>query len=411
VADKALLFLELGGLVLVLGVLARLAAAIPLSPIPLYLLAGLVVGEGGLLPLVTSEKFVEIGADAGVVLLLLMLGLEYLGRELIAGLRTTSPAGLLDLGLNFTPGLVAGLVLGLGAVPSLFLGGVTYISSSGVAAKLIADLGWLGNRETPVVLSILVFEDLVMAVALPVLGAVALGGTLLGATLAVVAALAAVALVLALAARHGEWASRIAFSGSDEVSLLTIIGITLVVAGAAEHLHVSAAVGAFLVGIGVSGEAADKARALVSPLRDLFAAVFFVFFGLSTDPSAIPGVLLPASALVVVSALTKVATGWTAAGRRGVGPRGRRRAGAALIARGEFSIVIAGLGLAAGGDARLAPLATAYVLLTAVIGPIAARLADRSRPGPDGAAPRLGRGGSRHRRGPSPSQSRAPGES
>ena len=121
--------------------------------------------------------------------------------------------------------------------------------------------------------------------------------------------------------------------------------------------------------------------------------------------------LLPASALVVVSALTKAATGWTAAGRRGVGPRGRRRAGAALIARGEFSIVIAGLGLAAGGDARLAPLATAYVLLTAVIGPIAARLADRSRPGPDGGAPRLGRGGSRHRRGPSPSQSRAPGES
>jgi CPA2 family monovalent cation:H+ antiporter-2 len=410
VSDKTLLFLELGGLVLVLGVLARLAAAIRLSPIPLYLLAGLVVGEGGLLPLVTSEKFVEIGADVGVVLLLLMLGLEYSGRELIAGLRTTSPAGLLDLGLNFTPGLVAGFVLGLGAVPSLFLGGVTYISSSGVAAKLIADLGWLGNRETPVVLSILVFEDLVMAVALPVLGAVALGGTVLGATLAVVAALAAVTLVLALAARHGELASRIAFSGSDEVNLLTIIGITLVVAGAAEHLHVSAAVGAFLVGIGVSGEAADKARALVSPLRDLFAAVFFVFFGLSTDPSAIPAVLLPASVLVVVSALTKVATGWTAAGRRGVGPRGRRRAGAALIARGEFSIVIAGLGLAAGGDARLAPLATAYVLLTAVIGPIAARLADRSRPGPDGAAPRVGRSGFRRRLAPSPNEGRAPGD-
>lgn len=386
-SDKALLFLELGGLVLVLGVLARLAGTLRLSPIPLYLLAGLAVGEGGLIPLVTSDEFVEIGADVGVVLLLLMLGLEYSGRELIAGLRTTAPAGLLDLVLNSAPGLIAGLLLGLGAVPSLFLAGVTYISSSGVVAKLVADLGWLGNRETPVVLSILVFEDLVMAVALPVLGAIALGGTLVGAIAAVAAALAAVALILTLAARHGEQMSRLAFAGSDEVNLLTLMGITLVVAGAAEQLHVSAAVGAFLVGIGVSGEAADKARVLVTPLRDLFAAVFFVFFGLSIDPATMPGVLLPASVLVVVTALTKMITGGVAARRRGVGRRGRRRAGTALIARGEFSIVIAGLGLAAGGDTRLAPLAAAYVLLTAVIGPIAARLADR----PARSAGRLGR--------------------
>lgn len=376
-SDKALLFLELGGLVLVLGVLARVAGALRLSPIPLYLLAGLAVGEGGLIPLVTSDEFVQIGADVGVVLLLLMLGLEYSGRELIAGLRTTAPAGLLDLALNSAPGFIAGLLLGFGAVPSLFLAGVTYISSSGVVAKLVADLGWLGNRETPVVLSILVFEDLVMAVALPVLGAVALGGTLAGAAVAVVAALVAVALVLTLAVRHGERMSRLAFSGSDEVNLLTLMGITLLVAGAAEQLHVSAAVGAFLVGIGVSGEAADRARSLVTPLRDLFAAVFFVFFGLSIDPAAMPAVLLPASALVAATSLTKMITGWTAAGQRGVGSRGRRRAGTALIARGEFSIVIAGLGLAAGGDRRLAPLAAAYVLLTAVIGPMAARLADR----------------------------------
>lgn len=387
-SDQALLFLEIGGLVLALGVLARLAAALRLSPIPLYLLAGLAIGEGGLVPLVPSEGFVETGADIGVVLLLFMLGLEYSGRELLASLRTTAPSGLLDIGLNFTPGFLAGLLLGLGPIPSLFLGGVTYISSSGVAAKLIADLGWLGNRETPVVLSILVFEDLAMAVALPVLGAVALGGTLLAAVLAVAGALVAVAAILALAARHGEAVSRAAFSGSDEVNLLTLMGITLVVAGLAEQLHVSAAVGAFLVGIGVSGEAADRARSLVSPLRDLFAAVFFVFFGLSTNPADIPGVLLPAGVLALAGIITKVATGWLASRRRGVGSRGRARAGAALIARGEFSIVIAGLGMTAGGDDRLAPLATAYVLFTAVIGPLAARIADRAAGGPRRPRPR-----------------------
>lgn len=409
-SDKALLFLEIGGLVLVLGLLARLASALRLSPIPLYLLAGLAIGEGGLVPLVTSEEFVETGADIGVVLLLFMLGLEYSSRELLASLRTTAPSGLLDIVLNFLPGLLAGLVLGLGPVPSLFLGGVTYISSSGVAAKLIADLGWLGNRETPVVLSILVFEDLAMAVALPVLGAVALGGTLLGAVLAVAGALAAVALILALAARHGEAVSRVAFSGSDEVKLLSLIGITLVIAGLAEHLHVSAAVGAFLVGIGVSGEAADRARSLVSPLRDLFAAVFFIFFGLSTNPADIPDVLLPAGILAALGILTKLVTGWVAARRRGVGARGRARAGAALIARGEFSIVIAGLGMAAGGDRRLAPVATTYVLITAVVGPIAARLADRSggRPGRPAGGPSFLPGFLRRRPARPPVETRSP---
>ncbi|MFH1330714.1 MAG: cation:proton antiporter [Actinomycetota bacterium] len=376
--EQAKLWLELGGLILLLAVLARLAAAVHLSPIPFYLLGGLAVGEGGLVPLVPSEGFVEIGADLGVILLLLMLGLEYTGSELRRALRSAAPAGLLDLLANYTPGVAAGLLLGLGLVPSLFLGGVTYISSSGVVAKLLADLNWTANRETPIVLSVLVFEDLAMAVLLPVLAVVALGGTALGALLAVGAALAIVALILTVASRHGEGAGRLIFSGSDEVNLLTLVGVTLVIAGVAEQLNVSAAVGAFLVGIGISGEAAQRARTLLTPLRDLFAAVFFVFFGLSTDPAAIPGVLAPAAALAAVTALTKVATGWWAARRGGVGRRGRARAGAALIARGEFSVVIAGLGAAAGAGGRLGPLAAAYVLLMATVGPLAARLADRT---------------------------------
>jgi len=373
---QALLWLELGGLILGLALLARLAVAWRLSPIPFYLLGGLAVGEGGLIPLVPSQDFVEIGADLGVILLLLLLGLEFTAVELRRALRSGATAGLLDLALNYTPGVVAGLLLGLGWAPALFLGGVTYISSSGVVAKLLADLGWTANRETPLVLSILVFEDLAMAILLPLLAVVALGGSPLGAILAVGAALALVALILAVAARFGEGAGRLVFSGSDEVNLLTLVGVTLVVAGLTEQLNVSAAVGAFLVGIGISGEAAQSARTLLTPLRDLFAAVFFVFFGLSTDPAAIPGVLAPAAALAAASALTKVATGWWAARRAGVGRRGRVRAGAALVARGEFSVVIAGLGAAAGGAQELAPLAAAYVLIMATLGPLAARAAD-----------------------------------
>lgn len=380
-----LMLLELGGVLTLLSIVARAAGWLNLSPIPLYLGVGLLLGEGGVVGLEISESFVETGADIGVVILLFMLGLEYSGRDLVENMRLARPVGLVDLVLNYTPGFVAGLLLDMGAVPALFLGGVTYISSSGVVAKVLGDLGWTGNRETPMVLSVLVFEDLAMAVILPILGAIALGGTLAGAGLSVGIALAAVAATLYLSIRHGERASRLAFSDSDEVNLLTVLGVTLFVAGAAELIHVSAAVGAFLVGIAVSGEAAHHAESLLEPIRDLFAAVFFVFFGLSTDPTVLPDVVVPVLALGLVTAATKWLVAWYGTRRMGIGRRGRRRAAAALVARGEFSIIIAGLGLTAGASPRLSAIAAGYVLLTATLGPIAALIADR-HPRPAGGA-------------------------
>ena len=376
-SHTALLFLELGGIILLLAILARLAVRVGLSPIPLYLVGGLAFGEGGIVPLVTSEEFVDVGAEVGVVLLLLMLGLEYSAQELVTGMRTTFRAGVMDLVLNFAPGYVAGLLLGFGAVGSLYLGGVTYISSSGVVAKLLSDLDWTANRETPVVLSLLVFEDLAMAIMLPILGALAVGGTLWSVTGSVSVALLAVAGIIALAARHGDRVSAVLLSRSDEVNLLTVLGVALLVAGAAEQLHVSAAVGAFLVGIGVSGEAAHRATELLTPIRDLFAGVFFVFFGLSTDPRLLPGVAGTVIILAIITGATKIATGWWAARRAGIGPRGRRRAGAALVARGEFSIVIAGLGVSAGLAQGIGAIAAGYVLVMATAGPLIGRAVAR----------------------------------
>jgi monovalent cation:H+ antiporter-2, CPA2 family len=377
----AAVLLELGGMILGLGILGRLAGRLGLSAIPLYLLAGLAFGEGGLLPLVTAQEFIEVGAEVGVILLLLLLGLEYSASELVGSLRSAAPAGLVDLVLNFAPGVVAGLLLGWSVLASLVLGGVTYVTSSGIVAKVLGDLGRIGNRETPVVLSILVVEDLAMAAYLPLLTGLLVGEDLLASALPVGVALGTVALVLVVAVRYGETLSRLVFSPSDEVLLLVILGLTLVVAGAAEQLQVSAAVGAFLVGIALSGEAAEAAQALLTPLRDLFAAVFFLFFGLQTNPRSIPPVALAAAALALVTAATKVATGWWAARRVGVGPRGRWRAGTALIPRGEFSIVIAGLAVAAGREPTLGPLATTYVLILAVLGPLVARVSEPLRVG------------------------------
>ncbi len=135
----------------------------------------------------------------------------------------------------------------------------------------------------------------------------------------------------------------------------------------------SAAIGAFLVGIAVSGPVAERSRLIIAPLRDLFAAIFFFFFWLQVDPATLPPALATAVGLGIISAATKVLTGYWAARRPGVDQRGRLRAGMALVARGEFSIVIAGLG--AGLEPQLGPLSTAYVLSLAVLGPVLTRAA------------------------------------
>ncbi|MGP0224338.1 MULTISPECIES: cation:proton antiporter [unclassified Paenarthrobacter] len=373
----ALALVELGAVVFCLGLLARLAGRIGMSPIPLYLVGGLAFGAGGFVKLDGMHEFAHLSGEIGVILLLLMLGLEYTAAELVTGLKRSWRAGVMDFVLNFIPGAAIAVLLGWGVVGAIVMGGVTYISSSGIAAKVITDLGRIGNRETPVVLSILVFEDLAMAVYLPILTAILAGVGFLGGLQTVGIALAVVTVVLLIALRHGHRVSKAVHSENSEVFLLNVLGLALLVAGIASALQVSAAVGAFMLGIAISGATAHNATRILEPLRDLFAAIFFVAFGLNTDPRSIPPVLGWALALALLTALTKMLTGMWAAKRAGIAVPGRFRAGAALIARGEFSIVIAGLAVASGAvPGQLAALATAYVLIMAILGPLAARFVE-----------------------------------
>ena len=180
-----------------------------------------------------------------------------------------------------------------------------------------------------------------------------------------------------LALRFGPRFSDVIVDGSDESLLLTIFGLTLLVAGIAQRIEVSGAIGAFLVGLALSGRAEERALQLISPLRDLFAATFFLFFSFQIDAVDLVDVALPAAGLAVVTALHQGAH--RVEGRRaaGVGPKGRLRAGTVIIARGEFSIVIAALGASLADGPDLGALAAAYVLITAVLGPIATRFSDR----------------------------------
>lgn len=364
------LFLEIGIVILTLALVGRAAGRLGITPIPFYLIAGIVLrslfhlGEA-------PKEFIHTGAEIGAVLLLFILGLEYTSEELKDNLKNNKEIGILDIILNFTPGVIAGALLGLPLMAWILLGGITYLTSSGIASKILSDLGRLGNRETPVILAVCVLEDIVMAFYLPVIAALLIGGTAFVISQNLAVALLAFGIAFFMAMRYGHVLSRFMNVRNDEVLLLGILGLVLVVAGVADLLKVSAAIGAFLVGIALSGEVADRARKQMGPLRDLFAAVFFVFFGLNLDLGKVPEVLVPAFILAIVTSITKFIVGWIGAGRAGVQARGRFRAGATLIARGEFSILIATLGI--GIAAKLGPLAAVYVLITALIGPILAR--------------------------------------
>jgi len=374
--DAALVFIELGAVAVALSVLARVAGRFGITAIPLYLLAGLAVGEGGIAPLDVSVDFISVTADIGVLLLLLTLGLAYTADELRVGLRTGVAPGVVDAIVNFAPGFVAGLILGWSTTTAVLLGGVTWISSSGVISKILTDLDRLGNRETPAVLNLLVIEDLAMAVFLPVVAALVAGRDLDSTIVTVTVAVGAVVLILWSALRWGHHLSTALAPGTDEAVLLAVFGVTLLVGGLAEQLQVSAAIGAFLVGLALSGTVQERAASLIQPLRDLFAAIFFLFFSFQLRPGDIVDVLVPATLLAIVTAVGKLASGWYAAARLGAHTAGRLRAGAALIARGEFSIVIAALGASLSEGAELGALAAGYVLITAIVGPLAAKHAD-----------------------------------
>ena len=378
-ANEALfsVFLEFGLLLLGLGLLARLAHALSISPVPLYLIAGLFFGDGGLIGIQASDGFVSTIAQLGVVLLLLLLGLEYSATELVRTARQQSRAGIADILLNATPGAVLAFILGWGWIGALALGGVTYISSSGIVSQVLRDQRWRRNPETKPVVSVLVIEDLVMAPYLPILSVALTGAGLVSGLITVGTALLVVAVVIAIALKGSVRFHRL-LSPRDPVGLLLIVfGAAIAAAGLAGLVDFSPAVAAFLVGLLLTGEVAEVARRRLDPLRDVLAAVFFAYFGLVVDPGELPAVLLPAALLAIVTIATKFATGWIAARSVSGTALGALRAGALLSARGEFSVVIAGIvAVSLVLPPTFQAFVAAYVLITASAGPLLARFAE-----------------------------------
>ncbi|MFI5754696.1 cation:proton antiporter [Streptomyces sp. NPDC051569] len=365
----------MGGAFLAAAVLARLGSRIGLPTIPLFILAGILLGPHtpGVV-LVSDPHELAMLSALGLVLLLFYLGLEFRLDDLKAGGRKMALAGGAYLALNVGAALGFGFALGWGTSEALVLAGVLGISSSAIVTKVLLDLRRIGNPETKPILGIIVVEDIFLALYLAALQPILSGADSVGAAVLDGGKAFGFLLLLALAARYGtKVIGRFIAARDNELLVISFLGVAVFVAGVSEWFGVADAIGAFMVGLMLGNTTSgSRIRKLVHPLRDAFGAIFFFAFGLSINPGDLPVVLWPVLAAVALTLLMNVIAGVVAARIFGFGNGPAANISTTLLARGEFALILATMAAGAGLDKRLAPFIAGYVLLLAVLGPLAA---------------------------------------
>ncbi|GHB58658.1 transporter [Streptomyces viridiviolaceus] len=367
--------LAMGGAFLAAAFLARLGGRIGLPTIPLFMLAGILLGPHtpGFVLVEDAHDF-EMLSALGLVLLLFYLGLEFHLDDLKSGGRRLLTAGGIYLLLNVGAGLGFGFALGWGVREALVLAGVLGISSSAIVTKILIDLGRIGRPETRLILGVIVVEDIFLALYLAALQPVIAGAHGV-ADMALQAGKAfGFLLVLAAAARYGtRLVGRLIATRDDELLVISFLGAAVLVAGVSEVLGVADAIGAFMVGLILAGTpSGPRIRELVHPLRDAFAAIFFFAFGLAIDPGDIASVAGPVAAAAALTVVMNVVAGLCVARVYRYGSEPAAEIATTLVARGEFALILAAMAAGAGLDGRLAPFIAGYVLVLAVLGPIVA---------------------------------------
>jgi CPA2 family monovalent cation:H+ antiporter-2 len=365
---------ELSVTIVLLVVLGAVAMRFGLSAIPAYLLAGLLLGpnEPKELALISPSEVTDFVAELGIVFLLFFLGLEFsLGRLRSTG-RHVVLGGFVDLVLNLSLGLLVGVAAFGPTLAALVLAACFFVSSSAIAVKGLIDFKRLGDDETDLVLAILVFEDLVVAF---LLGFAAAGGGEPSDTLVVVAkALGFVTAGVAASRWLSRPLDRFLYRLPLELFLLAIFGFVVGTAAIAAELGLSEAIGALMAGIVLSETSIrDQVEERFFSFRDIFAALFFFVFGLSIDIGALGDVGWIVALAVCLTLVGKVGAGWIAGRIGGFTSRQALNAGVALVAHGEFTVILAQIAsenplIDPGQRADLVAFAGLYVLATATVG-------------------------------------------
>jgi CPA2 family monovalent cation:H+ antiporter-2 len=381
------LLLEIGIMFAAIATVGAVANRLSQSVIPFYIVVGMVLSEFvvGRIELpaigevfVSESEFITLGAELGIVFLLFFLGLEFNLDRLLDRKAEIGAAGTIDLGINFGAGLVIGWLVFGAFLPALLIAGIVYISSSAVITKSLIDMGWIANDESEPLLGTLVYEDLFIAVYLAVISAIALGGGSVREATADIGIAVGFILALLLLVYVGTTSfSRLIETDNHEFMVLRTVGVLVLIAGAALSLGVSEAVAAFFVGMAFSAtDHAHQLEELLEPLRDTFAAVFFFWIGLVTDPLLFGSVAGLIALAVVVTTPTKLVSGFFGGRAFGLDTRRSTRVALGMTTRGEFSLIIATVAIT-GAEAGTFPpelaatinaFAVGYVLVMAILG-------------------------------------------
>jgi CPA2 family monovalent cation:H+ antiporter-2 len=370
----------LGGAFLVAGVLARLGRRVGLPTIPLFMLAGLICGPNTPgVSLVSDPAEFQLLAALGLIMLLFYLGLEFSTDDLVSGGRKLLSVGAIYLALNVGGGLAFGFALGWGSPEALVIAGVVGISSSAMATKLLTELHRLANPESRTILGIIVVEDVFLAMYLAVLQPIIGDANGASDVLMQIGVAFLFLVTLATIARYGaQLVGRLLDTPDDELLTICFLGLAILVAGLAEEIGVSDAIGAFMVGL-VLAESPSKPRIerLVLPLRDAFAALFFFAFGLTISPDDAGAVIVPVLIAVVMSGVLNVAAGFAATRVYGFPSSASLNIAFTILGRGEFALILAALAAEAHLDPRITSFVALYVLLLAIAAPILAGRSER----------------------------------
>jgi CPA2 family monovalent cation:H+ antiporter-2 len=378
--------LELGELFVTVAIAGAVGARLGLSVIPLYVVGGMlaspfVAGRFGM-PYVLPGETLTLLAEVGIVLLLFFLGLEFSLDRLLAAKTNITRSGVIDIAVNLPVGVVIGLALGWSLVEALLLGGIVYISSSAIITKSLIDLGWIANAESEPILGTLVFEDLVIAVYLALVTSLVLGGDGAGSVVRSLAIAFGFLGLLLVAVQYGtRFFSQVLDVDNPEPFVLRTLGVLIPIAGFALSIGVSEAVAAFFVGMGFSTtEHRERIERRLLGIRDVFAAVFFFWIGVNTDPRLVLAAAVPLVVAVLLTTPTKIVSGYYGGRVYDLTPKRSLRVGVGMVSRGEFSLVIAALAAQGTGPimTELIPaFAVGYVLVMSTLGTVLMSESDR----------------------------------
>ncbi|CAN2252582.1 K(+)/H(+) antiporter subunit KhtU [Bacillus vallismortis] len=373
------LVFEVGTALVLVAIASVIANKIKFSIIPFLIVLGMLLGphapKAGIIDLtfIESSEIIAFFGRMGVLFLLFYLGLEFSVGKLVKSGKSIAVGGTIYILINFSLGLLYGFITGFSFLEVLVLAGVITISSSAIVAKVLVDLKRTANPETELILGIIMFEDIFLAVYLSVVSGLVLGdATSVGsAFLSILIAFGYMLLFFIAARKLPPLLNKLLDIRSNEVFIIVIFAALFFIAGFSETIHVAEAIGALLLGLVFSEtEHSDRIEHLVVPFRDFFGAMFFFSFGLSIDPFSLGDAVWLALGAVILTILGNFIAGMVAGRRAGLSHKASSNIGLTIVSRGEFSIIVANLGIAGGLSATLKPFAALYVLILAILGPL-----------------------------------------